>query len=190
MKIGDVISNYEIIGKAKRRKKQHYYTCKCVNCNNIKEVASSTLIQKKQARGTCSNCHSDKHDLYSTWKSMLNRCNNPNNSSFSYYGGRGISVCDKWRESFWFFVEDIGTRPKGCTLDRKDNFGNYEPSNCRWATHEEQSLNTRRNLEIIYRGKTYTESQLARATGVNRTTIQARRNRGWTDSEELVNGRK
>lgn len=74
---------------------------------------------------------------------MKQRCCNPNHPRFKDWGGRGIKVCDRWRDSFEAFLADMGRRPPGTTLDRKDNDGNYEPGNCRWATSEEQSMNKR-----------------------------------------------
>lgn len=80
--------------------------------------------------------------VYTSWAGMFQRCYNLNNKSFPYYGGRGIRVCVKWH-SFINFYEDMGDRPKGMSLDRIDNDGNYEPSNCRWATTSEQNKNKR-----------------------------------------------
>jgi len=80
---------------------------------------------------------------YTSWASMIQRCSNPNRSNFEYYGGRGIRVCERWKK-FDNFLSDMGERPEDCSLDRIDHSGNYEPSNCRWATKKEQS-NNRRN---------------------------------------------
>lgn len=84
-----------------------------------------------------------QHYLYGTWDSMVQRCTNPNSRAFNNYGGRGIKVCERWRNSFIDFISDMGERPEGHTLERKNNSHGYYPENCTWATRRRQSINTR-----------------------------------------------
>jgi hypothetical protein len=93
------------------------------------------------------------HPLYQTWKSMIRRCYNSRHTAFRRYGGRGITVCDRWRNDFWAFAADMGERPSNRSLDRIDNDGNYEPGNCRWATRSEQRLNARLPRRDVHTGQ-------------------------------------
>lgn len=116
---------------------------------------------------------------YRIWNAMLGRCYNTNNSSFHNYGGRGIKVCGRWRESFENFYADMGDRPPTRSIDRIDNSGNYEPTNCRWATPIEQASNLRKNRFIEFNGKRQTESQWSRELGISKDNIRRRREAGY-----------
>ncbi len=93
------------------------------------------------------------HSLYGTWGQMMDRCYKSGNASYHLYGGIGVTVCNRWHD-IELFIEDMGAKPKGTTLDRKDSYGNYEPSNCRWANSTTQSINIkpRKNCSSEYKG--------------------------------------
>lgn len=119
------------------------------------------------------------HPLYQTWADMRGRCRNPNNVGWADYGGRGISVCERW-DSFHAFIEDMGERPAGFSLDRIDVNGNYEPSNCRWASRTTQNLNRRAAKFVDIGGVQYRAYDLAKLSGLKADTVIERAAKGLT----------
>lgn len=118
---------------------------------------------------------------------MKNRCHNPSVKCFSDYGGRGIIVCERWRESFENFAADMGERPEGATLERIDNDGNYKPSNVRWASRAEQAVNKRSNRMLTdAAGNAKTLAAWARETGVTHTAILHRLQLGWSEHDAVT----
>ena len=125
--------------------------------------------------------------LYNIWLHMKDRCNNPNFKSYHNYGGRGISVCEEWANSYQNFREwslENGYSDE-LTIDRIDVNGNYSPSNCRWLTRQEQSYNKRTNKIITYRDRTQTLTEWADELHINRNTLLYRIRRGWTVERAL-----
>lgn len=119
---------------------------------------------------------------YISWRAMLNRCRNPNADQYPRYGGRGITVCDRWASDFSAFLSDMGARPSpDLTIERVNNDGNYEPGNCRWATAQEQENNKSTNRIVMYRGQSMTAAQAWRAAGqvISRSTMKSRLCLGW-----------
>lgn len=117
---------------------------------------------------------------YSAWSSMKFRCQNPRATNYDDYGGRGIRVCDRWLNSFDNFLADMGPRPsREYSLDRINNSGNYEPSNCRWATMARQQRNKRSNHNVQFRGRTMTVTEAAELAGANIIRVRSRIKRGW-----------
>lgn len=113
---------------------------------------------------------------------MKSRCENPRNARYADYGGRGITVCDRWKDSFENFIADMGPPPTPShSIEREDNSRGYEPGNCRWATDIEQGNNQRSNVLIEYNGKTQTIAQWARELGMNYQTLRQRIQKyGWS----------
>jgi len=107
---------------------------------------SCGCLNKETATKTCITHGMSGTKEYVTWRNMKTRCENPNSTRWEYYGGRGITICREWLYSFEAFYQDMGDKPEGLSLDRIDVNGDYELSNCRWATQSEQCLNQRRNL--------------------------------------------
>lgn len=126
-----------------------------------------------------------KNPLYKTWSSMKARCLNPADVEYSNYGGRGIRFCDRWSD-FLNFIEDMGERPAGTTLDRRDVDGDYCKDNCRWATPLEQARNKRTNRVMTHLGESLCISEWAERTGINKTTLLDRVNAGWSPQEVLM----
>lgn len=122
---------------------------------------------------------------YKAWHAMVQRCTNPKHHKYARYGGRGIRVCDRWL-TFENFAQDMGTRPPGMTVDRRDNDGDYEPGNCRWATQMEQGNNRGNNRMVTVGGTQQTLSQAARQHGINKGTVRGRISYGWTEERAFT----
>ncbi len=126
------------------------------------------------------------HPLYQAWQAMRRRCFNLNTRDYKYYGGRGITVCERWND-FLLFVQDMGPKPTPKhELDRKDNDGPYSPDNCKWSTRFEQLQNTRRNRKITFAQKHLTVSEWARQLSIPVKRICERLDRGWNIQRALT----
>lgn len=163
------------------------YTCK--SCGLIKSVKSS-WFKGPRFTGVCHYCTLRRHGdcrtrPYRAWQNMVERCTNPHATGYNNYGGRGITVCERWLK-YENFRDDMGYPPDGMSLDRIDNDGNYCPENCHWATPEEQLKNKRSTRLLTYRGRTQTLAQWARETGIAHKTLCGRMDQGRTAEDILT----
>lgn len=164
--------------------------CDCGRTKELKpkEVRASLSCGCQQRTGRNRRHGLNKTRTHTAWSKMRQRCGNPNNEHYADYGGRGITVCDRW-QVFENFLADMGECPEGLTIDRKDNNGNYEPGNCRWATMREQSNNRRSNKPLTANGQTKTPAEWARITGHHVPTIHRRIKQGLPP-EQIVSAEK
>lgn len=173
---------------------------KCNYCNkefrgsfnrvNNMELKSCGCYRKTQLSIRSITHGLSKTKEYAIWRSMKDRCYNPKVKRFPNYGGRGITVCDRWLNSFENFLEDMGRRPSiNHSIERNENNGNYEPSNCRWATRLEQANNKTNNVSISFNGKTLNLSQWAREINVPVSRIETRFKKNW-DLKDVLNPNK
>lgn len=167
------------------------YLCQCDCGNTIPVPATQFTTGRKKSCGCLTNKGNPTHGkcrtgTYSSWRSMLGRCYRTTDPGYKNYGGRGISVCEKWHK-FENFHADMGDRPEGMTLDRfPDQNGNYEPGNCRWATDIQQHRNIRRNRLVTFNGDTKPVSEWSELTGFGADTIAYRLNHGWSVERALT----
>jgi len=137
---------------------------KTTSCGCLQKDRTSNALTKHGYKGK---------PIYNTWQSMKSRCSNLNSHDFKYYGGRGIIFCQRWKH-FENFLADMGEKPKGLTLERKDNNGNYCPENCCWATRKEQNRNTSRTRNITHNGETMCLNDWAIKLDIHRATLYSR----------------
>lgn len=180
-----------------RYKGQVVWNCRC-DCGSIYRVASHLLRSGGVRSCGCLRIDSIKERFathghnrnrkpsrtYISWAAMRARCEDPSRDTFRLYGGRGIRVCRRWIK-FENFLKDMGQRPVGMTIERKNGDGNYTPSNCKWATQKEQMANSSANKLLTHQGKTVHLAEWARLTGMKRETIAMRLRRGWDIARAL-----
>ncbi len=177
---------------------KRYYSVRCV-CGTDKVIRGDIIrghkvkacgcLHRESARslGLSKATHRMGKTLtYKTWSSMKDRCFNINNVHYHHYGGRGITVCKEWADSFESFYSDMGTKPKGLTIERRNNNLGYYKENCSWENAKTQANNTRGNRHITHNGKTLTVAQWSDITGIKYGTIHARVRYGWSIHKTLT----
>lgn len=198
-------STQDVSQRTKTCKRGHIYDATKVGCPVCMDVAvrrwaknNKELISKRRSENYYKNRekfikrHQDTKDKYTLrriWRAMWNRCNNPKHTKYSFYGGRGITVCDRWsgENGFENFKNDMGERPSPLhEIDRRDNSLGYAPDNCHWVTPDVQARNKRSNRNITYNGKTQCLTDWAKELGMSRITLLKRIRMGWDEIEALT----
>lgn len=189
-----------VLGQASRSR---YWVCQC-DCGRQKEIFSTNLTGGLTASCNCARTEQHRARLlrhgdtarvngtvrhtkeFQAWYGAKYRCFNPRDGGYKRYGGRGITMCEEWRNDYAAFLRDMGRAPtKKHSLDRIDVNGPYAPGNCRWATDSEQQNNRRSNRYLSYAGRVVTLAQLAAETGVKASTLISRLDRGWSVDEAV-----
>ena len=176
--------------------RQSVWLCRC-DCGNEKVITSNQLRTGHTRSCGCLLTETIKtlhmthggtyHPLYQTWLGMKQRCSNPNHKDYNNYGGRGISVCERWKNDFGAFLHDLGERPgSNYTLDRIDVDGNYEPGNVRWATHKTQATNKPNCIILSLSGTSKPLTRWASELGISAGTLRNRYRNGWSDERILT----
>lgn len=169
-----------VIGEpfVKEGKRQKYVKAKC-ECGNEFELRKDLISKQVSCGRRCGKHCQSTTGAYRTWRSMKCRCENASHDNYQHYGGKGIEVCERW-QSFENFLEDMGHRPNGTSIDRIDNAKNYEPENCKWSTTKQQCRNKTNNRIFVIEGRSVTMAELVEVSQLPRNTILNRIKRGWT----------
>lgn len=201
-RVGDVVNGIKCIGLADRKCDRQQYCFQCPYCENtfitfMYNVSSGhakscgcekdrKLIERLTKHGHCKGgTHTSE---YGSYREMMDRCYNPKNDYYHCYGGRGIYVCERWKGSFPNFIEDMGLKPsRDYTIERVDNEGVYELSNCKWATDLEQSNNKRTSVRLTIGGITKTQAQWAAYLNIPVDRIRHKRRKGQSLEDLLLN---
>ncbi len=202
---GNVYGRLTVLERAGRNsERKTLWLCRC-SCGKEKNVTGKQLRGGQVVSCGCyMRTHAAKTFLkhgfgstkdrvpeYESWSGMIQRCTNPKNAKYPRYGGRGITVCDRWRGSFEFFLSDMGFKPTPAhSIDRKDNDGNYDPDNCRWAIPIEQARNTSRNRRYDFGGKLQTPAEAVTETSISLASLKTRLERGWDPLDAKFLGRQ
>lgn len=192
---GKTFNRLTVIERAENKRRRVHWKCKC-SCGNIVIIDRCHLVTGNTKSCGCLKKESivkrfTKHAMcdsleYCIWKEMIKRCNNQNHKEYKNYGGRGIKVCEEWRNDFIKFFNYMGKKPSPKhSIDRIDNDGDYKPGNCRWATPSEQSNNKRSNNKITLHGITMNISQWADFVGIQYDTLWARIRYGWPPAKAI-----
>ena len=196
--IGQRFGNLVVLRKSGSRARGRMVEAQCdcgnitiANINNLRSghTASCGCLKSRASEKRAIHGHTRKgkfNRTYAIYRDMRTRCENPNYREFHLYGGRGITVCERWRQGYEFFLADMGERPPGMTLERNRVNEGYSPENCCWASPAEQSVNKRNNVFIEHEGRRMTVSQWAAELGLNAKRMYYGVKQGWPPEKLLA----
>ena len=186
---GMIFGHYQIIEESAREKSNRMFIVQCI-CGNKRTVILDNLLRGKAKSCGCmrGKHYKSYHPIYTMWKHIKQRCLNPNDKMYKYYGGRGIKICQEWINDFEAFYNWVITNGyvKGLTIDRKNNNGNYTPENCRFVTSKIQQNNRRINIHVEINGVSNTIAEWSDITGIKYDTIWARVKRYGYKNEQII----
>lgn len=202
---GEFFGKFTVLRRGENRvepsgKTKVYWLCKC-ECGSEKEIEASSLregtskscgcVKKENAKNLNLSHGMYRSAQYKAWQKMKERCLNPNVERYPNYGGRGITVCKRWLESFENFYEDMGDKPTPQhSIDRKDVNGNYEKDNCRWVTNQEQHYNKTNTLYVRYKNENKSLSELCKKYHLNYKSTWRQYKKGFTFEQILIKNNK
>ena len=194
VQVGDIIGPLRLVSSRIFRKQTYWSVC-CVTCGHTRDLRASHLVRYINRTCTCRPCikhGNSKFREYRIWSRMIDRCYNPRANNYRFYGGRGVWICPRWRESYGNFIADIAHAPSADhSLDRIDTFGGYTcghcdacvannwPANVRWATKYVQHRNQKSSRHYTHNGETLILKDWARKSGIGYLTLHNRLKRGW-----------
>ena len=159
-----------------------YSSFECKSCRRERS------LKWRRSQGSRERCKIrwSSFTVYNSWIAMIHRCRDPKNSAYKYYGGRGITVCERWADSFQTFLSDMGSPPTPShQIDRVDNDKGCEPGNCRWTTRKQQCRNRRSNHILTANGQSKTLAEWVEQTGISRGALWSRISRGWKPDDAV-----
>jgi hypothetical protein len=194
---GNAFGRLRVIAEAGRTPQGRVmWLCRC-ECGTEKEVVGHSLRSGATKSCGCGQGHyrpagprprtRRRRRVYKIWLGMVRRTTKPQADNYPRYGGRGITVCERWRK-FENFYADMGEPPEGSSIERVDNDGPYAPENCRWATDAEQRRNQRRNVKITWCGRTLIAKDWAASLGLHHNVLYRRIAAGWDPERALTTG--
>lgn len=198
--IGQTFNRLTVIAFLEQKGSIVYWQCRCI-CGALRKARSGELrsglrkscgclrreqtIRRSTTHGQATR-RNRSSNTYSSWSSAKRRCHNPTDAAFKNYGGRGIEMCEEWRNSFEAFYRDMGSCPPKYTIERIDNNLGYFKENCRWATRADQNSNNRKNRYFTINGETALIAEWTRRKGFSYGAIYSRLRRGWTPEQAIL----